>query len=201
MAAKIIADYVGFELFKIDLSQLVDKFIGQTEKNLKIIFDKAANSNVILFFDEADSIFSKRTSVSNSNDKYANIETSYLLQKIEEFEGVSILSTNFLSGFDEAFKRRIMFFVNFNLPNLDNRYLLWKKAFPDNINLSFDVDLFRLAEKFELSASNIKSVALSAAFFAAKDGNVIEWKHIKLALKDELEKNGKILLDDDLNFY
>ena len=201
MAAKLIADQAGCELYKIDLSQVINKYVGETEKNLNDIFDKASKTNVILFFDEADSIFSKRTNVSSSNDKYSNLETSYLLQKIEEYKGISILATNFLSGFDEAFKRRIKFIVNFNVPNKDNRLLLWKKSFPKEVKISLDVDFLRIAEKYELTGSSIKSIALSAAFFAAKDDGVIEMKHIKAALKDELEKDGKIFLSNEFDIY
>ncbi|MBP0979340.1 MAG: ATP-binding protein [Oscillospiraceae bacterium] len=207
MAAKVIADQVGCELYKIDLSQVIDKYIGETEKNLKSIFDKASKTNVILFFDEADSIFSKRLNISSSNDRYSNIEVSYLLQKIEEYSGVSILATNFLSGFDEAFKRRINFIVNFNIPDKDSRYLIWKKSFPKEASLDENIDFIRLAEKFELTGSSIKSVAVSAAFYSLEDRedknkkNIIKINHIKKALKDELEKNGKAFLSSDLDIY
>lgn len=198
MAAKVIANQIGRELYKIDLSQVVDKYIGETEKNLKYIFDKAQKANVILFFDEADSIFSKRFTVSSSNDRYSNIEISYLLQKIEEYPGVSILATNLLSGFDEAFKRRIRFIVNFNIPDKNNRYLIWKKSFPKEAKIDKNIDFLRLAEKFELSGSSIKSIAVSSAFYALEEQSRISIEHIKRALQDELEKDGKVFLSSDL---
>ncbi len=202
MAAQIMAKQIGCELYKIDLSQVVDKYVGETEKNLKKIFDNALKTNVILFFDEADAVFSKRTNVYNANDKYANVETAYLLQKIEEYEGVTILATNLLSGFDDAFKRRIKFIVNFTIPNVNNRFILWQKSFPEKVKISQDVDFFRLAEKYELTGSDIKAVAISAAFYAAAAKNeVISIKHIRMALKDEFEKNGKVFLKSDMDIY
>ncbi len=201
MAAKVVANQIGCELYKIDLSQVIDKYVGETEKNLKDIFDRASKTNVVLFFDEADAIFSKRTNVVNANDKYSNIETSYLLQRIEEYRGICILATNFLSSFDEAFKRRIKFVVNFNLPNLNNRLLLWKKAFPAEVNISSDVDFYRLSEKYELTGSSIKSIALSAVFYAVKHQDIVSAKYIKMAMKEEFEKNGKIFSETELDMY
>lgn len=202
MAAQIMARQIGCELYKIDLSQVVDKYVGETEKSLKKIFDNALKTNVILFFDEADAIFSKRTNVYNANDKYANIETAYLLQKIEEYEGVTILATNFLSGFDDAFKRRIKFIVNFTMPNINNRHILWKKSFPKEVKVSQSVDFLRLAEKYELTGSDIKAISISAAFYAASaNDDVISIEHIKMALKDEFEKNGKVFLKSDMDMY
>lgn len=130
MAAQVIANELGLELYKVDLSQMVSKYIGETEKNLSELFNEAQYSNAILFFDEADALFSKRTEVSDSKDKYSNVETSYLLQKIEEYEGIAILASNYLVNFDDAFKRRIKFIINFQMPGPEMRYKLWRKMFP-----------------------------------------------------------------------
>lgn len=201
MAAQVMAKQIGCELYKVDLSQIVDKYIGETEKNLKKIFDNANRANVMLFFDEADSIFSKRTQVSNANDKYANVETSYLLQKMEEYEGICILATNFLVSFDDAFKRRIKFMVNFPMPDEKERLVIWQKAFPSGIKLSPDIQLQRLAEKYELTGSSIKSIVISSAFYAAANNEEISMKHIFLALKDELEKDGKVIIKREFDMY
>jgi AAA+ superfamily predicted ATPase len=201
MAAQVMAKQIGCELYKVDLSQIVDKYIGETEKNLKKIFDNANRANVMLFFDEADSIFSKRTQVSNANDKYANVETSYLLQKMEEYEGICILATNFLVSFDDAFKRRIKFMVNFPMPDEKERLVIWQKAFPSGMRLSPDIQLQRLAEKYELTGSSIKSIVISSAFYAAANNEEISMKHIFLALKDELEKDGKVIIKREFDMY
>lgn len=201
MAASVLADSLGCELYKVNLPQIVDKYVGETEKNLKNIFDVAAKTNVILFFDEADAIFSKRTDVTSSNDKYSNVEVAYLLQQIEEYEGIIILATNFLSSFDEAFKRRIDFIIKFDLPDKDSRLLLWQKSFPSQTELAEDVDFLKLAEKYELTGSSIQSIAVSAAFYALQDESSVCMKHIKKALIAELEKNGKAFLDEDFDAY
>ncbi len=201
MAASVLSSSLGCELYKVNLPQIVDKYVGETEKNLKNIFDVATKTNVILFFDEADAIFSKRTDVTTSNDKYSNVEVAYLLQQIEEYEGIIILATNFLSGFDEAFKRRIDFIIKFDLPDKDSRLLLWQKSFPRQTKLAEDVDFLKLAEKYELTGSSIQSVAVSAAFYAIKDEKYVCMKHIKKALIAEFEKNGKAFLDEDFDTY
>jgi len=189
------------ELYRIDLSQTVSKYIGETEKNLKEIFDEASQTSVILFFDEADSLFSKRGEVKEAHDRYANMETSYLLQRMEEYDGVTILATNLLQNFDEAYRRRFKFLINFPMPDAKTRRLLWEKVFPPKVPLDPDVDLDFMAERFELSGSNIKNIAVGASFLAAGEGTKIKMKHLIKALKNEMIKAGKIIVKQDLGGY
>ncbi|WP_225894457.1 ATP-binding protein [Atlanticothrix silvestris] len=132
MAAEVIARHLQLDLYKIDLSQIVSKYIGETEKNLNRIFTAATNANAILFFDEADALFGKRSEVQDARDRYANIEVGYLLQKMEEYEGIAILTTNLRNNMDEAFERRLRFIIEFPLPDTKNRYLIWQRIFPKN---------------------------------------------------------------------
>lgn len=195
MCAQVLARELELELFKVDLSLMVSKYIGETEKNLSSVFREAQKSNAILFFDEADSLFSKRTaSVETSNDRYANVETSHLLQKMEEFDGLSILATNLAANFDKAFFRRIQFVVNIGMPDEATRALLWKKSFPGDCPLDSDVDFEYLGNQFELSPSNIKTVALSAAYYAAaQNSNTVRMGHILYALKNDSMKQGRAI--------
>lgn len=191
MAAQIIAAELGMEIYRISLANVVSKYIGETEKNLDEIFDKAKRSRAILFFDEADALFSRRTEVKDSNDKYSNMEAAFLLQKTEEFSGVVILATNLVQNFDEAFKRRMRFIIDFPFPDAERCRELWKRAFPEKAPLA-DIDLDFLVERFELSGSNIRSIALHSAFLAASDGgSAIGMKHIMSAIRNEYAKSGK----------
>lgn len=201
MAAQVIAKEVNMEIYKIDLSQVVSKYIGETEKNLKEIFDEAKNSNTILFFDETDAILGKRSDVKDSNDRYSNLEISFLLQKMEEHTGVTILATNHLQNIDEAFIRRINFIIHFPFPDPENRKKIWEMIFPDKTPLEDDIDFDYLARKFEISGGNIKNIALSAAFLAASENSYVGMYHILTALKHELRKQGKILLREDFGEY
>jgi len=198
MAAGILANELGLELYKIDLSQVVSKFIGETEKNLDSIFTAAENSNIILFFDEADALFGKRSEVRDSHDRYANIEISYLLQKMEEYEGVAILATNLRQNLDEAFVRRLAFSIHFPFPDEAHRRRIWLGIWPDGISLSKDVDLDLLARQFKLSGGNIKNVALAAAFLAAADGGIVNMSHLLHATRREFQKLGKVFTEFDL---
>ncbi|MBP0979730.1 MAG: ATP-binding protein [Oscillospiraceae bacterium] len=201
MGAQVIANELGLLLYKIDLSQIINKYIGETEKNLSNIFLEAKKSNAILLFDEADSLFGKRTDVKDSNDKNSNNETSFLLQKMEEYDGVSILTTNKFNNFDDAFRRRIRFIVSFPMPDIKMRRELWKKVFPKQAPLSKDFDDLFLAENFELSGSNIKSIAILASYLAVAERSEIKMKHILLALKYESQKTGKIVSKKDFGVY
>ena len=194
MCASVLANEWGLDLVKVDLSKVIDKYIGETEKRLDKIFTSAKQNNCVLFFDEADSLFSKRTEISSSNDKYANIEVSHLLQKMELYDGIVILATNLVQNFDEAFKRRINFMLRFNLPTSDIRKELWIKAFPPEAPLSTDIDFDLLGEKYELSPSTIKSIALYAAFLSAADSHNICMSDVLEGIKYEYEKIGKIML-------
>jgi SpoVK/Ycf46/Vps4 family AAA+-type ATPase len=193
MAAEIIARALGLDLYKIDLAGIVSKYIGETEKNLDRIFTAAENSNAILFFDEADALFGKRSEVRDSHDRYANIEISYLLQKMEQFDGIAILATNLRSNLDEAFTRRLTFTVNFPFPDESSRLRIWTGIWPAEVPLADDVDLDFLARQFKLSGGNIKNIALAAAFLAAEDGGPVTMAHLLHAVRREFQKMGKIV--------
>ncbi|OPX90946.1 MAG: ATP-dependent zinc metalloprotease FtsH [Pelotomaculum sp. PtaB.Bin104] len=201
MSAQVMAKELYLELYKIDLSQVVSKYIGETEKNLQQIFQEAQLSNAILFFDETDALFGKRSEVRDSHDRYANIETAYLLQKIEEYEGVTILATNFIQNIDEAFMRRFNFIIEFPFPDKQYREKIWKSIFPEEAPLSDDIDFEFIASKFEVAGGNIKNIAVSSAFLAADASEPIGMKHIVAAAKYELNKIGKLLLKEDLGEY
>ncbi|WP_406661840.1 AAA family ATPase [Methanolobus sp. ZRKC3] len=200
MAAEIIAKEVELDLYKIDLSSVVSKYIGETEKNLKKIFKEAETSNAILLFDEADAIFGKRSEVKDSHDRYANIETNYLLQKMEEHEGIVILASNFRKNMDEAFLRRLQFTIEFPFPDEDSREIIWRNIFPKQTPLGNDVD-FKFLSKFKITGGNIKNIALSAAFLAASDSGVVEMKHIIKTTKREFQKMGKLCNQSDFGIY
>lgn len=193
MAAQVLAREVGLDLFRVDLSQIVDKYIGETEKNLGRLFDTADGVNCILFFDEADALFSKRTEVGDSKDKYANVETAYLLQRIEQFPGITVLATNNARNFDEAFRRRMTYFINIPMPDQATRRRIWETVFPKELPLDRGISFDELAEKFEFSGSSIKSVAISAAYAAAAAGTPVTRRSIFEALQIEYQKTGKLL--------
>jgi ATP-dependent 26S proteasome regulatory subunit len=201
MAAEIMAKELELDLYKVDLATVVSKYIGETEKNLDRIFKEAQNSNAILFFDEADAIFGKRSEVKDSHDRYANIEISYLLQKMEEYEGMVILATNLRKNLDEAFIRRTHFIVEFPSPEEEHRYRIWKNIFPGEAPLEDGVDFEFLARQFKVNGGNIKNIALNAAFLAADDGGMINMKHLIWATKRELQKMGRIHTEADFGKY
>jgi AAA+ superfamily predicted ATPase len=192
MAGEVLAGTLGLDLYRVDLSGVVSKYIGETEKNLSRIFSEARTSNAILFFDEADALFGKRTRVSDAHDRYANIETSYLLQKMEEYDGVVVLATNMRQNLDDAFVRRIRFVVDFPFPTADSRRLIWRSVFPPTAPLADDMDFAVLAEQLPISGGEIKNIALGAAFLAAADGGVITRQHIRLGARREFDKIGKL---------
>lgn len=201
MSAQIIARELDLQIYKIDLSQVISKYIGETEKNLQEIFNEAQYSHAILFFDEADALFGKRSEVKDAHDKYANVETSYLLQKMEEYEGISILASNYLQNIDEAFMRRINFIIKYPFPDRAHRQQLWSSLFPQAAPLSIDVDQSFLAEKLELTGGQIKNIVVASAFLAAEQGEAIGMKHIWKAAKHEIQKSGKIFLKHELGVY
>jgi SpoVK/Ycf46/Vps4 family AAA+-type ATPase len=193
MVAGVIARELGLELYKVDLSRVVDKYIGETEKNLGRIFDEAARSQAILLFDEADSLFSKRTAVKSSHDRYANLETNFLLQRIESFEGVCLLTSNFESSIDEAFKRRLRFKIAFPFPSKEERVLLWKAMIPVLAAASKDLNFHILAAEFEMAGGHIKNAVLRAAFMAARAQQHINQDILYQAAMDEYREMGKLV--------
>lgn len=197
MAAGILAAELGLDLYKIDLSTVVSKYIGETEKNLSRIFGEAETSNAILFFDEADALFGKRSEVKDAHDRYANIETGYLLQRMEEYTGVAILATNFRKNMDDAFVRRLQFTVEFPVPNHADRLRIWDTAWPESTPRAADLDFEFMARRFELSGGNIQNIVLAAAFLAADNGGQVRMSHLMRATRREYQKMGKIISDGE----
>ena len=191
MAAEVIANEVKLDLFTIDLAGVVSKYIGETEKNLDRIFSAAEGSNAILFFDEADALFGKRSEVRDSHDRYANLEISYLLQKMDAYEGVTILASNLRQHMDDSFIRRLAFTVLFPFPDEVYRRRIWRGIWPVETPLAGDIDFDDLAVRFKLSGGNIKNVALASAFLAAENGGVVNLDHLLHAVEREYQKMGK----------
>jgi SpoVK/Ycf46/Vps4 family AAA+-type ATPase len=199
MAAEIIAHELRLDMYKIDLSMVVSKYIGETEKNLNRIFKDAEESNAILFFDEADALFGKRSEVKDSHDRYANIEINYLLQKMEEHEGIAILATNLSENIDDAFLRRMSSVVEFPFPDEEYRLAIWKKIFPKQTPLA-DVN-FAFLSRLKISGGNIKNIALTATFLAAENSNCVKMEHIVKAAKREFQKIGKTYGKEEFGKY
>ena len=197
MAAGIIAAELGLDLYKIDLSTVISKYIGETEKNLSRVFEEAETSNAILFFDEADALFGKRSEVRDSHDRYANVEVGYLLQRMEEYEGVAILATNLRKNMDDAFVRRLHFTVDFPFPDEEDRHRIWKGIWPQDTPLDATIDLELLASRYEIAGGNIKNIAVAAAFLAADEGEVVGMSHVIQATLREYQKTGKLLVEED----
>jgi hypothetical protein len=201
MAAEVLAGELGLELFRVDLATIVSKYIGETEKNLDRIFDAAIGSNAILFFDEADALFGKRSDVSDAHDRYANIEVAYLLQKMEGYPGAVILATNFRQNIDDAFVRRLDFVIDFPFPEPDDRKLIWRLLLPEEAPLDGDVDLEFLAIQFKLSGGAIRNCSLAAAFMAADEGASITMRHLVRAVAQEFGKQGRLTLETDFEQF
>jgi AAA+ superfamily predicted ATPase len=201
MAAEALAFDLGLELYKVDLSTVVSKYIGETEKNLSRIFAEAEESNAILFFDEADAIFGKRSEVKDAHDRYANVETGYLLQKMEEHEGIVVLATNLDRNLDEAFKRRMHFVVKFPFPSEESRLQIWKSLLPVEASVAGDLDFQFLARGFQIAGGNIKNVLVTAAFLAAEDSGVITMKHLVRATSREMKKIGRVCGESEFRQY
>lgn len=195
MAAEIISAELGLDLYRIDLSQVVSKYIGETEKNLSRVFAAAENANAILFFDEADALFGKRSEVHDAHDRYANIEIAYLLQKMEEYDGLAILATNLSQNLDDAFARRLAFTIHFPFPDEVMRRRIWASVWPAEAPLSEDLHLDLLAGRFRLSGGNIRNVALAASFLAAADGGQVSLAHVLQATQREYQKLGRVASD------
>ena len=191
MAAEVIANALGLDLYRIDLARVVNKYIGETEKNLNREFAAAESANAILFFDEADALFGKRSDVKDAHDRYANIEVSYLLQKMEEYDGIAILASNLADNLDEAFTRRLAFQVYFPFPEEAARLEIWRRAWPSAAQVARSLDREALARELKLAGGSIKNIALSAAFSAAANGGVIDKVHVAHAVRREYQKSGR----------
>ena len=201
MCAQLIANELNMEMYKINISQIVSKYIGETEKNLQAVFAEARRSNCILFFDECDAIFGKRSEVKDAHDRNANVEVAYLLQQIEEHDGVCIMATNLIGNIDAAFMRRITYVIHFPFPDAAMREEIYRRTIPRQAPLSEDIDWAFLAEKFELSGGHIKNIVLSAAFLAALEGQPIEMSHLLRAAVGELWKNEIVVVREELREY
>lgn len=196
MMSAVLAETLGRELYRVDLSRIVSKWVGETEKNLGLAFDEAERGQLVLLFDEADALFSKRTKQKSSNDRFANMEINYLLQRMESFDGMSILTTNKDKAIDEAFKRRLKFKVTFPMPDPPLRAQLWRRMLPPEANVADDVDYDWLGEHFELSGGNIRNATLRAAFYAADGDDIITHDLLYTAGLTEAREMGMMVRDE-----
>jgi AAA+ superfamily predicted ATPase len=201
MAAEVVAGALGLELFRIDLAGVVSKYIGETEKNLEQIFRDADQGDAVLLFDEADALFGKRSEVRDAHDRYANVEIAYLLQRLESYDGLAILTTNLRGNLDEAFVRRLEFVLEFPLPEEPERLAIWRRALPPEAPLAPDADLSFLARKFRLAGGHIRNIALAAAFLAAAEQRPIGMRHLARATRREHQKLGKLVNEADFEGY
>jgi hypothetical protein len=193
MAAEVVAADLDLDLYKIDLSQVVSKYIGETEKNLRQIFDGAAQAHAILLFDEADALLGKRSAVKDAHDRYANTEIAYLLQKMEEYEGITVLTTNLRQNMDEAFTRRMRFVVEFPFPDVAAREGIWRRAWPQATPMAADIDPVLLAQRFKLAGGSIRNITLTAAFLAAQHDAPVSMALVLESTRQELRKMGRLV--------
>lgn len=193
LAAEVIAGDLGVDLFKVDLANLVSKYIGETEKNLSAVFDAAEASNVALFFDEADALLGKRSEVSDAHDRYANIEVAYLLQRLERYEGLAIMATNLAKNIDPAFTRRLHVIIDFPMPEAAERRRIWARCLPKGAPIADDLDLDVLADAVEVAGGTIRNAVTTAAFLAADAGEAITMDLALVALRRELQKIGRLI--------
>ena len=196
MAAEVLATELNLDLYRIDLSSVVSKYIGETEKNLRRVFDAAEDGGAILFFDEADALFGKRSEVKDSHDRYANIEVNYLLQRMESYRGLAVLATNMRSALDPAFLRRIRFVVTFPFPDATQRAEIWQRVFPASTPCE-PLDVERLS-RLDVAGGNIRNIALNAAFFAAEENSTVRMTHLIAAARNEFAKIEKPLSESEL---
>jgi SpoVK/Ycf46/Vps4 family AAA+-type ATPase len=201
MAAQVLARELGLDIYRIDLATVVSKYIGETEKNLDRIFSAAEGSNAVLFCDEADAIFGKRSEVRDAHDRYANVEVAYLLQRMETYPGAVILATNLRQNVDDAFLRRLDFAIDFPFPEPPDRERIWRRLLPDSAPVAEDVDIPFLARQFKLSGGSIRNVSLAAAFMAADDGGVIGMPQLVRGVALEYEKHGRLVLESDFERF
>ncbi|MDR1247209.1 MAG: ATP-binding protein, partial [Clostridiales Family XIII bacterium] len=204
MCAQVLANALNLELYRVDLSKVVDKYVGETEKSISMIFREAKKCNVVLFFDECDTLFAKRSDDGGANQSSNNNKTALLLQEVEAYDGVSVLATNYKHNIDPAFFRRMKFIVEFQFPDPETRYILWEATIPKNTPLSEDVDIRFLADRFEFVGGNIKNCILNAAFLAAGDPKaegMVHMKHYLQAIRYEFVKTGKVFTRSDFEPY
>jgi len=201
MSAEVVAYELGLDLYTVNLATVVDKYVGETEKNLERIFSEADGVNGVLLFDEADALFGKRSEVKDAHDRYANIEVAYLLQRMETFDGLAILSTNLRANVDEAFARRLDSVVDFPMPEASFRTVLWNTSLGTHIPRAADVDLEFLAKRFELSGGNIRSIALTAAYMAAETGKSVTMADLVRATAREYRKLGRLIVKQEFGDY
>jgi hypothetical protein len=200
LAAEIIAGQLGLDLYKVDLSSVVSKYIGETEKNLERIFGAASAGDLVLFFDEADALFGKRSEVSDAHDRYANIEVAYLLQRLETYEGLVVMATNLQRNIDDAFLRRISVAVDFEPPDEPQRRLIWEHSFPPSAPLG-ELDFDFLARQFKVTGGIIRNAALGAAFLAAEVNATVTMERVALSLKREFQKLGRLRTESEFDRY
>jgi len=192
LTATLLGKTAGRDVYKVDLSMIVSKYIGETEKNLSRIFDIAQHKNWILFFDEADALFGKRTAANSSNDRHANQQTAYLLQRVEDFPGIVILATNLKANMDEAFTRRFQAIIHFSMPDQEERYRLWKSAFSGKCSLHRDIDLHKIADEYEVAGGAIINILRYCALAAIRrNDTVVKKQELLTALRREFKKENK----------
>ena len=201
MSAEVVAGSLGLDLYTVNLATVVDKYVGETEKNLERIFAEAAGVNGVLLFDEADAIFGKRSEVRDAHDRYANIESAYLLQRMETFDGLAVLATNLRANLDEAFTRRLDLVVDFPVPDEEARLALWERCLGDRVPRGTDVDLAFLAEAFELAGGHIRSAAVTAAYLAAGADRPVGMAELIGAVGREYRKLGRLTLESEFGPY
>jgi SpoVK/Ycf46/Vps4 family AAA+-type ATPase len=194
LTATLLGKQTNKDVFRIDLSRVVSKYIGETEKNLSLLFDKAENKDWILFFDEADALFGKRTDIRDAHDKYANQEVAYLLQRIENYNGLVILATNQRANVDEAFVRRFQSIIHFPISNAEERYQIWCKTFPAQIEIAADIDWQHIAARYELTGANILNIIHFCAIeILAEQSYTLDLRRLEAAILREFIKEGKVV--------
>ncbi|MEW2119959.1 ATP-binding protein [Streptomyces sp. NPDC005474] len=201
MSAEVVAADLGMDLYVVDLSTVVDKYIGETEKNLERIFTEASAVNAVLLFDEADAIFGKRSEVKDAHDRHANIESAYLLQRMESFDGIAVLTTNLRANLDEAFTRRLDVVADFPMPDAGRRLALWERCLGDRLPRAADLDLAFCADRFELAGGSIRACAVTAAYLAAESGSPLTMRQLVTAVAQEYRKLGRLVLEGEFGPY
>jgi SpoVK/Ycf46/Vps4 family AAA+-type ATPase len=201
MSAEVVAGDLGMDLYAVDLSSVVDKYVGETEKNLERIFTEAAGVNGVLLFDEADAIFGKRSEVRDAHDRYANIESAYLLQRMESFDGLAVLATNLRANLDDALTRRLDVVVDFPVPDAGLRRGLWDRCLGQHVPRAPDLDLDFCATAFQLSGGNIRSAVVAAAYAAAAEGRPVATADLVAGVHREYRKLGRLTLEAEFGRY